>query len=214
MGWIALALAGLAAAAGLWALGLSRRLWSLAGAVLLLGATGYALQGRPALPARPVVADAVPIEVDPGMIAFRDAVFAPSREDALTLATADARLREGDARGAVAGLEQAVAARPGDAVLWSGLGYTLALHDSAVSPPARFAFARALALAPRQPGPVFFLGMAYANAGEFAAARPAWVRALQLSPATAPYRGDIVARLAAVDQFQRMAEAERAARVR
>lgn len=214
MGWLVLALAGLCAAAGLWALGLSRRLWSLAGAVLMLGATGYALQGRPALPAKPVVADAAPIEIDPGLVGFRAAILAASREDEFAFATADNRLREGDAHAAAAGLAAEVARRPGDAALWSQFGYVLALHDGSVSPSARFAFQRALALAPRQPGPPFFLGMAYANAGEFAAARPAWIEALRLTPKTAPYRGDIAARIAAVDQFQRMAEAERAAGVR
>lgn len=214
MGWAMLALAGLGAAAGLWVLDLSRRLWSLAGAVLMLGATGYALQGRPAEPARPVVANTVPIDVDPGMVAFRDAVFAPSRDDTLVLATADAHLRDGDVRAAAAGLQQAVAARPGDATLWSALGYTLALHDGAVSPPVRFAFQQALRLAPTQPGPPFFLGMAYIEAGEFAAARPAWVDALRLTPAAAPYRRDIVERIAAIDQMQRMAEAQRAAGAR
>lgn len=214
MGWAGLALAGLCAAAGLWALGLSRRLWSLCGAVLMLGATGYALQGRPALPAHAVVADTAPIEVEPGLVAFRQAIFAAPREDELAFATSDSRLREGDARAAAAGLAAEVAKRPGDATLWSQYGYVLALHDGSVSPSARFAFQRALALAPRAPGPPFFLGMAYANAGEFAAARPAWIEALRLTPANAPYRGDIVARIAAVDQFQRMAEAERAAGVR
>lgn len=214
MGWLALAAAGLGAAAGLWMLGLSRRLWSLCGAVLMLGATGYALQGRPALPAHPVVADAVPIAVEPGLIAFRQAIFAASREDELALATADDRLREGAAGAAAAGLAVDVAERPRDAVLWSQYGYVLALHDGSVSPSARFAFGRALALTPRAPGPPFFLGMAYANAGDFTAARLAWVEALRLTPANAPYRGDIVARISAIDQLQRMADAQRAAGMR
>ena len=114
----------------------------------------------------------------------------------------------------MAGLQQAVAVRPRDATLWSVLGYLLALHDGAVSPPARFAFGQALRLAPTRPGAPFFLGLAYTGAGEFAAARPAWVEALRLTPAAAPYRGDIVERIAALDQIQRMAEAQRAAGVR
>lgn len=211
MGWLWLALVGVAAAAGLWALGLSRRLWSLSGAVLMLGATGYALQGRPTLPAHTVIAESTPIQVDPGMVAFREIVFNPSRDDALALATADGRLAKGDARAAARGLAEALEKRPDDATLWSTFGYVLALHDGAVSPSAKLAFQRALTLAPRAPGPPFFLGMAYVDAGELAAARPAWIEALRLTPADAPYRRDIVLRIAAIDQFQRMAAAQAAA---
>lgn len=211
MGWVVLALVGVAAAVGLWALGLSRRLWSLGGAVLLLGATGYALQGRPMLPAHDVAAESAPIDVDPGLVAFRQIIFDASRADVLALASADGRLQSGDARAAAQGLARELDQRPGDAVLWTGLGYVLALHDGALSPPAKQAFQRAFALQPRAPGPPFFLGMAYVETGEFAAARLAWVEALRLAPADAPYRGDIVERIAAVDQFQRMAAARRAA---
>lgn len=211
MGWALLALVGLAAAAGLWALGLSRRLWSLGGAVLMLGATGYAVQGRPDLPAHRVIAESAPIDIDPGLADFRAQILDASRADVLALATADGRLRAGDARAAAQGLAEDLATRPDDATLWTGLGYVLALHDGAVSPSARFAFRRAFTLAPRAPGPPFFLGMAYVDAGEFAAARPAWVEALRLAPADAPYRGDIAQRIAAIDQFLRIAAAQRAA---
>lgn len=211
MGWVVLALVGVAAAAGLWALGLSRRLWSLGGAVLVLGAVGYAVQGRPALPAHTVIAESAPITIDPGMAEFREIVFNASRDDVLALATADGRLAKGDARGAARGLVEALEQRPDSATLWTDLGYVLALHDGNVSPSAKVAFQRALALAPRAPGPPFFLGMAYVDAGEFAAARPAWIEALRLTPANAPYRRDIVVRIAAIDQFQRMAAAQQAA---
>lgn len=211
MGWVVLALVGVAAAAGLWALGLSRRLWSLGGAVLVLGAVGYALQGRPALPAHTVIAESAPIAIDPGMAEFREIVFNASRDDVLALATADGRLAKGDARGAAQGLVQVLEQRPESPTLWTDLGYVLALHDSNVSPSAKVAFERAFALAPHAPGPPFFLGMAYVDAGDFAAARPAWIEALRLTPANAPYRRDIVVRIAAIDQFQRMAAAQQAA---
>ncbi len=204
---------GIVAAVGLWALGVSRRLWTIAGAALMLGAAGFALQSQAHQPGKPTAADVTPITVDPGMVAFRELVFAPSREDSLALATADARLQSGDAHAAAEGLRAAIALRPGNAVLWSGLGYVLALHDGAVSPSAKFAFRRAVTLAPGTPGPTFFLGMAYVDSGDFAAARPAWAYALAATPKDAPYRGDIADRLAAVDQFLRMSAAQRAAGV-
>ena len=211
MNLLILLVVGIAVAGGLWALGVARRLWTIAGAALMLGAAGFALQSRAHQPGQPVQADVTPITVDPGMVAFRDAVFAPSRADSLALASADARLLSGDAHAAAEGLRAEIASRPGDAVLWSGLGYVLALHDGAVSPAAKFAFRRAVTLAPRTPGPPFFLGMAYVDAGDFAAARPVWRYALEATPKDAPYRPDIVERLAAVDQFLKMAAAKSAA---
>lgn len=213
MNLLILAAVGSAAAGVLWALGVARRLWTIAGAALMLGAAGFALQSQAHQPGKPVQADVTPIPVDPGMVAFRDAVFAPSRADGLALATADARLQTGDAHAAAEGLRAEIALRPDDATLWSALGYVLALHDRGLSPAAKFAFRRAITLAPRTPGPPFFLGMAYVDAGDFAAARPVWAYALAATPKDARYRADIADRLAAVDQFLKMAAAQRAAGV-
>src|SRR3546814_6776767 len=52
MGWVWLIVIGAAAAGALALLGVGRGLWSLVGAALMLGATGYALQGRPDEPGR------------------------------------------------------------------------------------------------------------------------------------------------------------------
>ena len=210
MNLLILAAVGGIAAGVLWALGVARRLWTIAGAALMLGAAGFALQSQAHQPGKPTRADVTPIVVDPGMVAFREAVFAPSHEDSLALATADAQLQAGDAHAAVEGLRAEIALRPGDATLWSGLGYVLSLHDHGVSPSAKFAFRRAMTLAPRTPGPPFFLGMAYVDASDFAAARPAWAYALAATPRDAPYRADIADRVAAVDQFLRMTAAQQA----
>lgn len=204
-----LALVGVVAAGVLWALGVSSRLWTIAGAALMLGAAGFALQSAAHLPGKPVKANVTPIAVDPGMVAFRDAVFAPSRDDSLALASADARLEAGDAHAAAIGLQDAIRLRPDDATLWTALGYALALGDHAVSPSAKFAFRRALTLAPHTPGPAFFLGLAFVDAGDVASARAPWVYALAQTPAAAPYRSDIAERIAAVDQFAKMAAAQR-----
>lgn len=210
MNWGILLVVGIATAALLSALGVSRSLWTIAGAALMLGAAGFAAQGARHLAGKPVAANVEPIMVDPGLIAFREAVFAPTHTDSLALASADARLSEGDARAAIAGLARDLAERPEDAVLWTALGYTLALHDHGLSPAAKFAFQRATTLAPGRPGPLFFLGMAHVDSGDLAGARSAWVAALSATPASAPYRADIAERVAAIDQFLRMAAARRA----
>ncbi|WP_010218397.1 tetratricopeptide repeat protein [Sphingomonas sp. PAMC 26621] len=209
MNLLVLAAFGSGAAALLSILGVARRLWMIVGAALLLGATGFAVQSTRHQPGKPVAADVDPITVDPGMIAFRAAVFAPSAVDDLALASADGRLQSGDTLAAAEGLARDLLLRPDDATLWTAYGYALALHDHAVSPAAKVAFRRAVALAPHTPGPAFFLGMAYVDAGEFAAARPYWSYALSVTPRDAPYRGDIAERIAAIDQFRTMTAAQR-----
>jgi cytochrome c-type biogenesis protein CcmH len=203
MNWVILLVAGVATAGLLSALGVSRRLWTIAGATLMLGAAGFAAQGPRHVAGKPVAADVTPIVIDPGMVAFREAVFALSRADSLALASADARLRDGDARAAIDGLRDELALRPRDAALWTALGYAFALHDRTVSPAAKFAFRRAVLLAPETPGPLFFLGLAYVDAGDLRTARPAWRYALAVTPPGAPYRADIAERVVLLDRFLR-----------
>ncbi|HEU0045624.1 cytochrome C biosynthesis protein [Sphingomonas sp.] len=205
-GWIALFAIGGLAFAAMRAAGLARVYASLAGAALMLGGAGYAWQQRAGLPGQPVSAKVKTIEVEPGMIAFRAAIMPGTLGDREALAVADTRLRDGDATGAAAGLLRAIRATPGQPALWTGLGAALAAHDDGqFSPSARFAFQRAVALAPREPGPPFFLGMALARAGDLAGARTAWLRALALAPRNAPYRADIAERLVIIDQYEAMA---------
>ena len=202
MGWVALGIIGVAAFVALRLTGLSRGLGWFAGAALMLGATGYAVQQRAGQPGHPVVAGADAIDIDPGMIAFRTAIL-PG--DAPALAVSDAQLRSGNAEAAVETLQEALRSKPRDATLWTALGSALVAHDDGqVSPAALFAFRRAFQFAPDQPGPPFFLGMAYVQAGDLTAAKTAWLRALALTPRDAPYRADIAERLALVDEFQAM----------
>jgi cytochrome c-type biogenesis protein CcmH len=209
MNLVILALVGIVTALALHLLGIARPVWTFVGAALLLGATGFVAQGARHQPGQPVSATTAPIVLDPGMVAFRGAVFEPGPRDILALASADGRLAAGETQAAALGLVRDLAQHRDDPILWSDLGYVLALHDRAVSPAAKFAFRRAIALAPATPGPAFFLGMAYVDAGNLAAARVAWARALGVTPRTAPYRADIVERLDAIDQFDRMAAAQR-----
>jgi cytochrome c-type biogenesis protein CcmH len=202
-GWVALAAIGLAAFAALRLIGVPRVYGLAAAAALTLGAAGYAVQQRAGLPGRPAATQAQAIEVDPGMVAFRGMIMPGTPGDRAVLATADANVRAGDTTAAVAGLLEAIRAAPAHAALWTGLGGALAAHDGGqVSPAARFAFRRATELAPREPGPPFFFGMAMAQSGDLDAARTAWLRALSLTPRDAPYRTDIAERLVIIDQFQ------------
>ena len=202
MGWLTLFLLGGAALAALVVLRVPRALWSLAGAAVMLGATGYALQGSPALPAQPARPDLAAAAVDdPGLIALRDQMLGHWTAQGAYLVAADAMTRAGEKRAAVRAVLGGINRYPDSLLLWVGLGTTLAAHDGRVSPPSLFAFQRAARLAPTHPAPPFFLGLAYIRAGEFAAARPLWARAVALSPAGTSYRREIAARLQLLDTY-------------
>lgn len=202
MGWGMLLLLGIGAAAALTFAGMPRRIWTLAGAALMLGAAGYAWQGSPMLAASPVAAEATKLPVDPGYKALREALYGRFGGQAAYFAISDAALRQGDVALAARVLTGAIEYAPRDPSFWSELGTVTALHDgNRVSPASLFAFQQAMRLAPRHPGPPFFLGLAYVRSGEFARARPYWARAVALAPATAEYRSGLVERLALLDAF-------------
>jgi cytochrome c-type biogenesis protein CcmH len=206
MGWLALLLVGGVATLILWRSGIARSLWAFVGAAMMLGAAGYALQGRPLLPGHPVESDAEPIEVDPSMVELRSAMLGRFSADGAYLIASDAMMRSGDKRMAVQAVLGGLARYPRSVTLWTGLGSALQVHDGVVSPASLFAFKRAARLAPLHPAPPFFLGLAYIRAGEFATARPYWAHALTLTPATVSYRKDIALRLSLLDQFLAAAE--------
>jgi tetratricopeptide (TPR) repeat protein len=202
MGWVFLLLLGGAAMAGTVLLGTARALWSSVGAALMLGGAGYALQGSPTLPASPAQAAAQAGEDDPGLAILRDELFGRFTADNAYLIAADALSRSGDTRAAASLLIGGLNAMPRSVSLWTALGTTLARHDGdQVSPAALFAFQQAARLAPQHPAPPFFLGLAQVRAGNLAAARAPWVRALALAPAGAPYRAPIAERLALLDRY-------------
>lgn len=212
IGWVLLAVIGAAVFLGLWALGLPRAVWSFAGAALMLGAAGYALQARPDLPGAPVAAVKKAQADDPVLRELRGAMFGRFTYIDNYFFAADALMRGGDPEKAAKFMLSGVRASPRDMALWTWLGVTLAEADGrTVSPAAGVAFRRAVALAPRHPGPRFFYGLAYVRAGQFAAARPYWADALKLTPRNAAYRDEIAMRLTLLDRFLELQAREQAA---
>lgn len=195
-----LALLGVAAAAGLWAAGVARSLWTTVGAALTLGAAGYAAQEHAALSGHPVRSDGDPVVVYPQVVELRDQMLGRFTGDGAYLIASDALMRSGSrgsgARIVLMGANQ----YPRSLTLWTGLGTAITQHDGgAVSPAAKLAFDQATRLAPEHPAPPFFEGLAYVQSGDFRKGRAYWARALALSPRGAPYREAIALRLAALD---------------
>ena len=171
-GWFLLLGIALATLLLIWAFGMPRRFWMAPLAALMLGAAGYALQGSPDSPGRQVT----PARPDRGssaaFVELRQAMFGRFTHGDRYLTSADGLLRRGRPGLAITVLLSGISESPRDPALWTGLGIAYAAHDNRVlSPAALLAFDRALALAPRHPGPYFFRGLAHARAAEFESAR-------------------------------------------
>ncbi|AXJ94292.1 MULTISPECIES: tetratricopeptide repeat protein [unclassified Sphingomonas] len=202
MGWVTLLVLAAIGAAAVAALRVPRLLWSAIGAAAMLGAAGYAWQGRPMLAARPATASAAIRPDDLAMIDLRNRMLGQYTADGAYLVAADAMSRTGDPRAAVRVILGGINHVPESLMLWTALGSALATHDGdRVSPPALFAFQQAMRLSPRHPAPPFFLGLAYIREENFDAAQQYWRRALALTPPNASYRPDIAVRLMLLDRM-------------
>jgi len=209
MGW--LILVGIALGAGLllWLTGFPRKLWTVAATALVLGAAGYAWQGSPGLAGHPVAAKSAKGEIDPEIVAIRDAMFGRFNFTWGSFMRADAMTRAGAPDTAVRAMVLTTRQAPGDAGGWAWLGIKLAENDgNQISPAAKFAFDRAIALAPQHPGPPFLYGLAMIREGKFAEARPYWAKALELTPEKAGYRDQLMVRLFLLDKFLEAKAAE------
>jgi cytochrome c-type biogenesis protein CcmH len=181
--------------------------WELTAAALLFGLAGYALQGRPGLAGAP----RAPVEdqrtADAELLRQRQAMGNKFGQGQSWLVVSDALSRQGQFRAAADFLGHAVREHPDDADLWVALGNALTGHgEGTISPAAQFAFRRAAQINPDHPGPPFFMGMALAQSGHLVEARTLWLGLLQRTPADAPYRRDLIARLVRLDQLIAMSE--------
>jgi tetratricopeptide (TPR) repeat protein len=205
MGFVALGVIALLAFAALVLLKLPRGLWMLAGAAMFLGAAGYAWQGRPALAAVPAKPVSDPGAVEPEMVVLREMLLGRLSADASYIVASEAMTRVGEPKAAAQAILGGLHKMPRSFVLWTALGTTLAANDDdQMSPSALFAFQQATRLAPDNPAPPFYAGLAYIRSGDFARGRRLWLRAISLSPNDAPYRREIAVRLAVLDQFAAM----------
>ena len=197
MGWLILLLLVAASLGALRLLGLRGPMLTASAAALLVGASGYALQGRPDLPGSP----ASPAE-DGGNVPLaeaRHAFFERFSGAEGWLVMAEALERRGRTEDSAALLQNAVRTRPGDQQLWIGLGNALVAHSNGLTPPAELAFRRAAALNPAHPAPPFFYGLARARSGDPASAVAIWRELLNNAPADADWRPLVEAGIAALD---------------
>ncbi|MDP9086896.1 MAG: tetratricopeptide repeat protein [Pseudomonadota bacterium] len=186
MSWAILLLLIVTSLALLWLGRVRGSLLTLAAAALLFGAAGYALQGSPGLPGAPRTAADGP--ASPPLAGARRAFFGTFTPAEQWLILADSYARSGDTMEAAQVVQSALRAHPEDPELWTGYANALVDHGRMLTPAARLAFARAIALSPDSPGPKFFLGLAMMRSGDRAGALRLWQAVLASAPADASWR--------------------------
>ena len=195
-GWFILLPLASAALFALRMLGLRGAMLQLAAAALLFGCAGYALQGNPGLPGSPrsAQADEPPIP----LTRFRHAFFGQFSAAESWLRISEAYASRGKTEDAVGALRSAVRERPGDPILWIGLGNALVDHSGGLTPASEFAFRQAAELAPGHPAPAYFMGLALARSGDRQSAAAMWNEVLADAPADAEWRPVVEDSLAAI----------------
>jgi cytochrome c-type biogenesis protein CcmH/NrfG len=187
MGWLWLILLVAATAAGLWAAGKLRgAALQVTLAVLMLGAAGYALQGRPELAGTPreggLSRPAVPLTE------ARQAMLGTFTAGERYLLIADSFARRGNTGEELGAIRAGLRERSDDLALRIGLANALVDHAQMITPAAELAFEQARELAPRHPAPLFFEGLARARSGDFERGLALFRSALALTPEGTSYR--------------------------
>ena len=196
-------LAALAFCVMAWLLKAPRSGWEAIGAALLLGIAGYALQGSPGLAGAPKVA-AESISSDPAALVDARRNLSGSKQLPADnwLVVGDALARNGQYANAASVLLGAVEKNPHNGEAWLAMANALVGHaDGQLTPAALFSYRHAAEVAPDNPGPPFFLGLALAQTGRLAEARQLWGDLLKHTPADAPWRADLESRIARLDEF-------------
>ena len=196
-GWLPLLLLIILSLGLLWLLRVRGALLQLVGAVLLFGAAGYAIFGRPDLPSSPRTAERREAPIP--LTNFRHAFFGRFGPTEHWLLMSESLARRGRSQDAAGVLQSAVREHPGDPILWIGLGNALADHAGTLTPASELAFRRAQELIPTHPAPRFFYGLALARSGQGKAAIALWRQILAEAPADASWRPFVEDAIAALE---------------
>jgi cytochrome c-type biogenesis protein CcmH len=194
----------------------SKGLWQVAAAAVLLGMTGYALQGRPSLPAtlaKPLEASAVGATQLVEIRADMDQSFGSAKR---WLVTADSFAKQGDYSLSASYIQSGLRADPQNADLWSALGLQLMLaSEGKMSPAAQLAFDKARAIRPKYPAPYYFAGLARLFAGDLDGAILLWEKTVSLATPNAKWKTRIESQLQAAKILQvQSAQVESSAQVK
>lgn len=173
---------------------------TMAGAALMLGAAGYAMQGSPGLSGSPRAGKPAPAPLP--LAKAREIFFGRFYSTEHWLIMADAKEAQGKTEDAVGLIQSGIREHPRDYSLWVGLGNALVDHGRGLTPAAELAFARAKQIAPTAPAPDYFLGLAMLRSGDLAGARKVWANLLARAPVQAHWRAVVENGVKLIDQMQ------------
>ncbi len=156
---------------------------------LVLGLAGYLVAGQPMMPSRPAPPRAVEANIAPELDKAREQLLARMGDAALWMSFSDLLVRQGKADEAIEGLRMATRAMPDNADLWVTYGNVLLQHaNGQMTPAAQLAFSRASEANPNHPAPLYFLALAWLQAGEPDEALKVMQVLEARSPPDAPWR--------------------------
>lgn len=185
---------------GAFVLRMPRQGWAVLGAVLAFGLAGYAWQGHPGMAGAPKQAEEDATRSGEVIVSVRRAMYDTGQPPSGYLTVSDGFARRGRFEAAAQLLRGGLRDNPSDAEGWLALANALIEHSGGqVTPAALLAFKRSESAMPGHPGPAYFLGIAYLRSGNPKDARDTWADLLGKTPADAPWRGDLEARIAQLD---------------
>lgn len=168
---------------------------------VLLGIAGYLWQGAPALAGAPKEASE-PVSSNPAaLVEARSKVRNSGIPNGNRwVVIADGLARNGRYADAAEVLRGAVEEDSKNSEAWLAMANALVAHaDNSLTPGALYAYRRAAKAAPDEPGPPFFLGVAFAQEGRLAEARELWAGLVARAPADAPWRAPIAGQVERLD---------------
>ncbi len=203
-GWVALALLAAASLAVLiWVGRLPKGMWQIAAASLLLGMTGYALQGRPTVPSSPAKSLAAKEDAAVQLVDMRadmDQSFGSAKR---WLITADSFAKQGDYNLSASYIQSGLRNEPDNPDLWSALGLQLMLASQGqMSRPAQLAFDKARLIRPNYPAPYYFAGLSRLFGGDLDGAILLWEKTLLLATPKAKWKLRLESQLQAAKALQ------------
>jgi len=155
-------------------------------AALMVGAAGYAWQGRPTLAGAPKEGE----ESQPALLLTqpRQAMLGTFTPGERYLLIADSFARRGKTSEELGAIRAGLKKYPNDLSLRIGFANALVDHAEMMTPAAELAYEQARALAPKHPAPLFFQGLAYARSGDQQRGLDLFKQALALTPPGVSYR--------------------------